>query len=143
MDDDEYRRREKRSSYPRPLYVPEGSRGLKSNASTRLITLIGIILLTGFQSVKCRLSDTGMNTMQVGDRRACRMVQMLASAFGEQERMQRNHFMRLFVQKCKRYKFQTQCFELLLITNFDTVHGVCMSPSQTERRCCVLRLVLQ
>lgn len=53
---------------PRWLHVPVGSRGLKSNASTRLITLIGIILLTGFQLVKCRLSDTGTSTMEVGDR---------------------------------------------------------------------------
>lgn len=71
MDDDEYRRREERSPPPPPpptlhVHDPKGSRGLKSNASTRLITLIGIILLTGFQLVKCRLSDTGA-TMRVGD----------------------------------------------------------------------------
>lgn len=65
MDDDEYRRREEPSPPPPPapptlhVHDPKGSRGLKSNASTRLITLIGIILLTGFQLVKCRLSDTG------------------------------------------------------------------------------------
>lgn len=78
MDDDEYRRREERSPPPPPppaapptlhVHDPKGSRGLKSNASTRLITLIGIILLTGFQLVKCRLSDTdaSTNTMRVGD----------------------------------------------------------------------------
>lgn len=46
--------------------------------------------------------------------------------------------MRLYVQKCNEYKLQTQCFELVLIKNFDTVHGICVNDSQTERRCCVL-----
>lgn len=116
MDDDEYRRHEKRSSYPCLLHVPEGSRGLKSNASTRLITLIGIILLTGSQLVKCRLSDTGMNTMEVGDRQGFQMPRVLIYPV-----IARNPFMN-FVRK--KYATTTNCKRDIFKLNFDTIRAI-------------------
>ena len=67
----------------RALYVSEGSRGLKSNASTRQITLIGIILLAGFQLAKCRLFDAGANTTEVGDGRVSWIIHVVVACLSD------------------------------------------------------------
>lgn len=68
---------------PRSMRVSEGSRGLKSNASTRQITLIGIILPAGFQLAKCRLFDAGANTTEVGDRRVSWIARVVLACLSD------------------------------------------------------------